>query len=150
MWQNMVSRIGIIWTIKSKSTQRYRHQNEWIPKRICTNLQTNTQVGLLYDSLTSKHNLIESFISIRWNFFFWKTFALADFCLHTINSIAQIRFTIGDCAGGHRADNREKNRDVLCVPRKFIVLFFMQNLIYRSIFFCVWEWIHSHLFISQI
>lgn len=26
------------------------------------------------------------------------------------------RFTIGDCAGGHRADNREKNRDVLCVP----------------------------------
>lgn len=29
------------------------------------------------------------------------------------------RFTIGDCAGGHRADNREKNRDVLVVPRKF-------------------------------
>lgn len=29
------------------------------------------------------------------------------------------RFTIGDCAGGHRGDNREKNRDVLCVPRKF-------------------------------
>ena len=28
------------------------------------------------------------------------------------------RFSIGDCAGGHRADNREKNRDVLCVPRK--------------------------------
>uniref|UniRef100_A0A182LZH9 protein-tyrosine-phosphatase n=1 Tax=Anopheles culicifacies TaxID=139723 RepID=A0A182LZH9_9DIPT len=26
------------------------------------------------------------------------------------------RFTIGDCAGGHRGDNREKNRDVLCVP----------------------------------
>ncbi|XP_037044078.1 receptor-type tyrosine-protein phosphatase kappa isoform X2 [Bradysia coprophila] len=26
------------------------------------------------------------------------------------------RFTIGDCAGGHRQDNREKNRDVLCVP----------------------------------
>nr|CAD7396844.1 unnamed protein product [Timema cristinae] len=26
------------------------------------------------------------------------------------------RFTIGDCAGGHRADNREKNRDVLIVP----------------------------------
>ncbi|XP_070498935.1 receptor-type tyrosine-protein phosphatase U [Chironomus tepperi] len=26
------------------------------------------------------------------------------------------RFSIGDCAGGHRADNREKNRDVLCVP----------------------------------
>ncbi|CAG9564150.1 unnamed protein product [Danaus chrysippus] len=26
------------------------------------------------------------------------------------------RFTIGDCAGGHRGDNREKNRDVLVVP----------------------------------
>ncbi|XP_054277907.1 receptor-type tyrosine-protein phosphatase kappa-like [Macrosteles quadrilineatus] len=26
------------------------------------------------------------------------------------------RFTIGDCAGGHRADNRMKNRDVLIVP----------------------------------
>lgn len=30
------------------------------------------------------------------------------------------RFTIGDCAGGHRGDNREKNRDVLCVPREFM------------------------------
>lgn len=29
------------------------------------------------------------------------------------------RFTIGDCAGGHRGDNREKNRDVLVVPRKY-------------------------------
>lgn len=29
------------------------------------------------------------------------------------------RFSIGDCAGGHRADNREKNRDVLVVPREF-------------------------------
>lgn len=29
------------------------------------------------------------------------------------------RFSIGDCAGGHRADNRDKNRDVLCVPREF-------------------------------
>lgn len=28
------------------------------------------------------------------------------------------RFSIGDCAGGHRGDNREKNRDVLVVPRK--------------------------------
>ncbi|XP_050714665.1 receptor-type tyrosine-protein phosphatase kappa-like isoform X4 [Eriocheir sinensis] len=26
------------------------------------------------------------------------------------------RFSIGDCAGGHRADNRVKNRNVLCVP----------------------------------
>lgn len=26
------------------------------------------------------------------------------------------KFSIGDCAGGHRGDNREKNRDVLCVP----------------------------------
>lgn len=29
------------------------------------------------------------------------------------------RFTIGDCAGGHRGDNREKNRDVLVVPRMY-------------------------------
>uniref|UniRef100_A0A1Y1L7H5 Receptor-type tyrosine-protein phosphatase kappa n=2 Tax=Photinus pyralis TaxID=7054 RepID=A0A1Y1L7H5_PHOPY len=26
------------------------------------------------------------------------------------------RFSIGDCAGGHRGDNRKKNRDVLIVP----------------------------------
>merc|ERR1719361_753643 len=26
------------------------------------------------------------------------------------------RFTIGDCAAGHRADNRDKNRNVLIVP----------------------------------
>ena len=32
------------------------------------------------------------------------------------------RFSIGDCAGGHRADNREKNRDVLCVPRKSLIM----------------------------
>ncbi|KOB67756.1 Uncharacterized protein OBRU01_17263 [Operophtera brumata] len=33
------------------------------------------------------------------------------------------RFTIGDCAGGHRGDNREKNRDVLgyTKPREYIV-----------------------------
>ena len=29
------------------------------------------------------------------------------------------RFTIGDCAAGHRADNRDKNRNVLIVPRKY-------------------------------
>lgn len=32
------------------------------------------------------------------------------------------RFSIGDCAGGHRGDNREKNRDVLVVPRKYFYL----------------------------
>jgi hypothetical protein len=32
------------------------------------------------------------------------------------------RFTIGDCAGGHRGDNRKKNRDVLIVPRKLTQL----------------------------
>lgn len=26
------------------------------------------------------------------------------------------RFTIGDCAGGHRVENRSKNRDVLTIP----------------------------------
>lgn len=29
------------------------------------------------------------------------------------------RFTIGECAGGHRGDNRKKNRDVLIVPRTY-------------------------------
>lgn len=38
-----------------------------------------------------------------------------------------LRFTIGDCAGGHRADNRDKNRDVLCVPRKLIFAYFTLN-----------------------
>lgn len=32
------------------------------------------------------------------------------------------RFSIGDCAGGHRADNRDKNRDVLCVPRELVYI----------------------------
>lgn len=26
--------------------------------------------------------------------------------------------TIGECAGGHRIENREKNRDISTVPRK--------------------------------
>lgn len=45
-------------------------------------------------------------------------------CMMPFNIYFQLyiyRFTIGDCAGGHRADNREKNRDVLCVPRKIII-----------------------------
>ena len=29
------------------------------------------------------------------------------------------KFTIGDCAGGHRLENRYKNRDVSIVPRMF-------------------------------
>jgi hypothetical protein len=29
-----------------------------------------------------------------------------------------IRPTIGDCAGGHRVENRDKNRDVSIVPRE--------------------------------
>ncbi|CAL8108511.1 unnamed protein product [Orchesella dallaii] len=37
------------------------------------------------------------------------------------------RFSIGDCAGGHRADNRDKNRDVLIIPpdnfRPYLVSF---------------------------
>lgn len=37
------------------------------------------------------------------------------------------RFTIGDCAGGHRGDNREKNRDVLVVPRMSLVDLYISN-----------------------
>ena len=43
------------------------------------------------------------------------------------------RFTIGDCAGGHRADNREKNRDVLVVPRKFPPIKLRTNVFFFSI-----------------
>lgn len=41
------------------------------------------------------------------------------------------RFTIGDCAGGHRADNREKNRDVLCVPRKLLFSLYTKHIKYK-------------------
>lgn len=44
------------------------------------------------------------------------------------------RFTIGDCAGGHRADNREKNRDVLVVPREFQFLSATDNSSTNSCF----------------
>lgn len=42
------------------------------------------------------------------------------------------RFTIGDCAGGHRADNREKNRDVLVVPRKYFFFLFYFYLYFNA------------------
>lgn len=29
------------------------------------------------------------------------------------------KFSIGDCAGGHRLENRDKNRDVAIVPREY-------------------------------
>lgn len=47
------------------------------------------------------------------------------------------RFSIGDCAGGHRADNREKNRDVLCVPRKSLLWSYSHalNIFIFSFFF---------------
>lgn len=37
--------------------------------------------------------------------------------------------TIGDCAGGHRIENREKNRDVAIVPRKTLALFLNLNFL---------------------
>lgn len=40
---------------------------------------------------------------------------------------------IGDCAGGHRLENRGKNRDVMVVPRNF--LYFIFNIIVFLIFF---------------
>lgn len=40
------------------------------------------------------------------------------------------RFTIGDCAGGHRGDNREKNRDVLIVPRQYIIIIYDKSHLY--------------------
>lgn len=32
------------------------------------------------------------------------------------------KFSIGDCAGGHRVENRSKNRDVLTIPRMYLFL----------------------------
>lgn len=45
-------------------------------------------------------------------------FCLSNICFFSDFILHARRFTIGDCAGGHRADNRDKNRDVLCVPRE--------------------------------
>lgn len=36
--------------------------------------------------------------------------------------------TIGECAGGHRVENREKNRDVSIVPRKLFFFFLCLSL----------------------
>lgn len=52
------------------------------------------------------------------------------------------RFTIGDCAGGHRADNRDKNRDVLCVPRECLAV-----LVARKSITAIDKWINSNLFL---
>lgn len=42
--------------------------------------------------------------------------------------------TIGDCAGGHRVENREKNRDVSTVPRKYIIDYQVQAKIFPFFF----------------
>jgi hypothetical protein len=38
-------------------------------------------------------------------------------------SILTTPLRIGDCAGGHRLENRGKNRDVMIVPRLFFIYF---------------------------
>lgn len=42
---------------------------------------------------------------------------LINFCYQKLVNMTS-KFTIGDCAGGHRLENRDKNRDVSIVPRK--------------------------------
>ena len=58
------------------------------------------------------------------------------------------RFTIGDCAAGHRADNRDKNRNVLIVPRKLFKLYFtlQNNQLSKISIICVLAF-SSHRFI---
>ena len=29
------------------------------------------------------------------------------------------KLSIGDCAGGHRSENRNKSRDIMLLPRKY-------------------------------
>ena len=66
-----------------------------------------------------------------------KTFSHLNF-LNAYNAILKFqlicnqtpRFTIGDCAAGHRADNRDKNRNVLIVPRKLNL--FVTNSNFRA------------------
>jgi len=42
------------------------------------------------------------------------------------------QLTIGDCAGGHRLENRGKNRDVMVVPReKYFILFCFLEILIR-------------------
>lgn len=44
--------------------------------------------------------------------------------------------TIGECAGGHRVENREKNRDVSTVPRTLSITFLPEVAVENENFFC--------------
>ena len=69
-----------------------------------------------WDEETSSNNLEkDGFQKLRiWHREIWRIFSTFQLISHQTP-----RFTIGDCAAGHRADNRDKNRNVLIVPRKF-------------------------------
>lgn len=107
MWQDMVSRRRTIRAFEGKGAQGSCHQNERIPARVRTNLQTDSQASATRPIYRTKTKPSPAFSSFDFLIYF-----LFNFISHVS------RFTIGDCAGGHRADNRDKNRDVLCVPRK--------------------------------
>lgn len=142
----MVPRIRAVRTIEGKGAQRSSQQNEWISKGICTNLQTNTQVRYSSCAAREKTMLIKLLFLFRRPNLFVLHFSFCTLSPLMIGPLQltkwpKIRFTIGDCAGGHRADNREKNRDVLCVPRKCssfvrcLFSFFFSSQLFKSIAF---------------
>lgn len=47
------------------------------------------------------------------------------------------KFSIGDCAGGHRIENRDKNRDISTVPREYgtIIIFILQMMMMMKMMF---------------
>lgn len=38
------------------------------------------------------------------------------------------KLSIGDCAGGHRSENRNKSRDIMLLPREYELLMFFSIL----------------------
>jgi hypothetical protein len=51
--------------------------------------------------------------------------------LQTIRTLVP-KLSIGDCAGGHRSENRNKSRDIMLLPREYQLLmgFFLIGLLY--------------------
>ena len=71
-------------------------------------------------SLRFTHTQLTFFAFGIYTFFGGEGIALKLFLMCVLQLITNQtpRFSIGDCAAGHRADNRDKNRNVLIVPRE--------------------------------
>lgn len=60
MWQNMVPRCRTIRMFEGKGTQRSSYQNERIPARVRTNLQTNAQASATHRILIHRSTPIST------------------------------------------------------------------------------------------